>query len=92
MVGWQECGSEILNSAVPERWVDRDETWQIFVFGTESVADPSPHAGPDKRIAPRVHLQQRSSMRFVRTMHRLDEGNIVDATSDLRKQIAYPSS
>ena len=56
MNGRQERGSKVADAAVTERGIDRDKTWQVFVLGSESVADPRAHAWSNKRVGPRVHF------------------------------------
>ena len=69
---------------------NRNVTGQILVLGSQAIKNPGAHAGTNKCVTPGVQLQQRPPMTRIRTMHGIDNTQIVDVPRNVGKQITHP--
>ncbi len=86
--GGQERRAPVVDAAMAEVRGDRDEAGQILVFRPEAVSDPGPHTRPDEGIAACVKFQKGTAVPRIRTVHRVDDAQVVDLTGQVGKQLA----
>ena len=60
-----------------------------MIFGPEAIRHPGAHRWTYKRIAPRMQLEQCSTVTAVRTVHRVNKTQIIHTLANLRKEITY---
>src|SRR5262249_3373156 len=88
----KETAVEVVEAARrDEAAVEDDEARQILVLTAETVAEPCPHARPTLYAA--AGVQEVIGARVLRELrcHGANEGEIVDALGDVRKQFTDPS-
>ena len=80
---------------VPENgkanWTPRAEddiTGQVFVFSSQSIQKPGPHAGTGGKNGAVVHHQQRRPMIGIVAVHRSQHANVVDVLGEFGQQFA----
>ena len=86
---WQERRAVVLGSAVVERGTQTQEAGQVLVLAAQPVEGPRPKARSSEDTAARVDIEQRWPVRNeIGSVHRADHCDVVDATADVRKEVA----
>ena len=85
---WQERRTPILLPAVPEGRLDRDESGQVPILGSEAVQHPRPDAGTREVERAGMQLQHRAAMVHGVADHRAHHAEVVSARAHMREQTA----
>ena len=68
---------------------DRDEARQVLILGAQAERHPGAQAGRRGDPLARIHLKAAAGMIDVVGDHRTDHAQLVDARSDVRKELAH---
>ena len=60
-----------------------------MILSPEAIRYPGAHRWTYKRIAPRMQLEQCSTMTAIRTVHRVNKTQIIHTLANLRKEVTH---
>ena len=86
---WQKGRAPVVHTTMRQRRTNCQKPREILIFGPEAIRYPRAHRWSNKRIAPRVQLEQGTAMTAVRTVHRVDKTQVIHTLADLRKEVAH---
>ncbi len=90
--GRQKCARIVLHTTVGTRRGDRDEAWQVAVFGPQSVCDPRPQRRSHEIGGPGVQPQRGLAVGAAFGVHAIDHAQVVHMPGDVRKQFGDPAT
>ena len=90
MIGGEEAAGVIFEAASrDDAEAEDDEARLVLVFAAEPVREPRAEAGTADDLMAGVHEDLRGRVIELRSLHRPDDGEIVDVLREVRQQVGH---
>lgn len=88
--GRKEGGAPVIDSAEGQSRTNGNKGRQIGILGAQPITDPGTHAGPNKVVAARMQLHNRTAVSRIGSMNRMQHAQIVHVSRQFWKQFTDP--